>query len=131
MARPKSRGPTERELVILQILWERGPCTVREVYEALPQGIEAGYTSLQKIMQIMADKGLVMRDTSSHAHVYQAAQDESVTQEGIVGDLLERVFRGSAMSLVAKALSAKPTSKGELAAIRQLLEEAEREQHEP
>jgi BlaI family transcriptional regulator, penicillinase repressor len=122
MARPKSVGPTKRELEILQILWQRGKSTVREVYEELNKSINVGYTSVQKIMQIMFEKGLVTRDESSLSHVYEATSNPEETQDEVVTDLLDRVFGGSAMNLVSRALSARPIPKKELSQIKKLLE---------
>lgn len=130
MPRPKTTGPTDRELAILQILWERGACTVREVHQELQKEHDVGYTSVQKIMQIMFDKGLVERDERTHSHIYIASESKETTQEAIVGDLLERVFGGSAMNLVARALSAKPASEEELEQIQNLLKQMTGEQHD-
>jgi BlaI family transcriptional regulator, penicillinase repressor len=125
MARPKSVGPTKRELEILQILWQRGRCTVREVHEELSKTTSVGYTSVQKIMQIMFEKGLVTRDETSFSHIYEAASNPETTQDEVVTDLLDRVFGGSAMNLVSRALSARPVSKKELSQIKKLLEKLE------
>jgi BlaI family transcriptional regulator, penicillinase repressor len=125
MARPKSVGPTKRELEILQILWQRGQSTVRDVHEELNKSNSVGYTSVQKIMQIMFDKGLVSRDESLLSHIYKAASNLETTQDEVVTDLLDRVFGGSAMNLVARALSARPVSKKELGKIKKLLEKLE------
>jgi predicted transcriptional regulator len=125
MARPASKSPTDAELAILRVLWERGPSTVRDVYEALKRSRDAGYTSVLKVMQIMHDKGLVARDEAKRSHVYRAAVPREHTQRQIVGDLLERVFGGSARALVLQALSAKRASPKELAEIRKLLDEFE------
>ncbi|MGL4610278.1 MAG: BlaI/MecI/CopY family transcriptional regulator [Trueperaceae bacterium] len=125
MARPKSVGPTKRELEILQILWRRGQRSVREVHEELNKSTSVGYTSVQKIMQIMFEKGLVSRDESSLSHIYEAAQESETTQDEVVTDLLDRVFGGSAMNLVSRALSARPISKQELSDIKELLESVE------
>ncbi len=122
MARPKSVGPTKRELEILQVLWQRGQSTVRDVHEELNKSNSVGYTSVQKIMQIMVEKGLVSRDESSLSHVYTATSNAETTQDEVVTDLLDRVFGGSAMNLVARALSARPVSKKELSKIKKLLE---------
>jgi BlaI family penicillinase repressor len=127
MPRPKTTGPTDRELAILHILWETGPCTVREVHQELQKEHDVGYTSVQKIMQIMFDKGLVERDERTHSHIYTAAHSKESTQEAIALDLLERVFGGSAMNLVARALSAKPTSDEELEQIKNLLQHLKEE----
>ena len=125
MARPASSRPTDAELAVLRVLWERGPSTVRDVYEALKRSRDAGYTSVLKVMQIMHDKGLVARDEAKRSHVYRAAVPREHTQRQIVGDLLERVFGGSARALVLQALSAKRSSPKELAEIRKLLDEFE------
>jgi BlaI family transcriptional regulator, penicillinase repressor len=125
MARPKSVGPTKRELEILQILWQRGASTVRDVHEELNKSLNVGYTSVQKIMQIMTDKNLVTRDESTQTHIYEAASNAQDTQDEVVADLLDRVFGGSAMNLVARALSARPVSKKELTKIKKLLESVE------
>lgn len=125
MARPASSRPTDAELAVLRVLWERGPSTVRDVYEALKKSRDAGYTSVLKVMQIMHDKGLVARDEAKRSHVYRAAVPREHTQRQIVGDLLERVFGGSARALVLQALSAKRSSPKELAEIRKLLDEFE------
>ena len=127
MARPASNRPTDAELAILRILWDRGPSTVRDVHKALKSGRAAGraagYTSALKIMQIMLEKKLVARDESGRSHVYRAAVPRETTQRHIVADLLERVFGGSARALVLQALSAKPAGPEELAQIRKLLDE--------
>ena len=129
MARPASSRPTDAELAILRVLWDRGPSTVRDVHKVLKAaraaGRAAGYTSALKIMQIMHEKKLVARDESGRSHVYTAAVPRETTQRQIVGDLLERVFGGSARALVLQALSAKPASPDELAQIRKLLDEFE------
>ncbi len=132
MARPRSTRPTDGELAILNVLWARGPSTVREVHEALrarKPGRDApptaGYTSVLKLMQIMTGKGLVRRDEESRSHVYRAAAPREKTQRRIVRELLDRVFGGSARALVMHALSARPTSPEELAQIRRLLDEHE------
>ena len=122
MARPKTSGPTERELQILHILWERGDSSVRDVCTVLNQSTRVGYTSVQKIMQIMYDKKLVQRRSAGTSHIYRAARSRDTTQGAIVEDVLERVFNGSAMQLVARALAVKPASGEELEAIRALLE---------
>ncbi len=116
--------PTDSELAILRVLWRRGPCTVREVLDELEPG--TGYTTALKLMQIMAEKGLVRRDESSRSHVYRATAPETVTQRQLVGDLLERAFGGSASKLVLHALSSRQASRDELAEIRRLLDELEK-----
>ena len=123
MARSKIAGPTERELTILRILWDRGPSTVRQVNEAMSRDRATGYTTTLKLMQIMAEKGLVKRDESQRTHVYEANVGEERMQKQLVGELLERVFSGSAEKLVMRALSARKVSEKELAKIRKLLDE--------
>jgi predicted transcriptional regulator len=117
--------PTDAELAILRVLWQRGPSTVRQVLEALNQDRETGYTTALKTMQIMTEKGLVERDETDRTHVYQARLTQAQTQQQLVGDLLEKAFGGSASQLVLQALAARPASSDELAQIRQLLNELE------
>jgi len=120
----KSRKPTEAELAILHVLWQRGPSTVREVWEHLDQ--RTGYTTVLKLMQIMAEKKLVKRDEAARSHVYEASASEDQTQRQVVGHLLERLFGGSAHKLVMQALSSKKATREELAEIRKLLDEIEK-----
>ena len=114
------RKPTDAELTILRVLWARGPSTVREVFEAL--GGEGAYTTTLKLLQIMTEKALVRRDDTARTHVYEAALSEQHTQQQLVGDLLDRVFDGSAAKLVLQALEAGKVSPQELAEIRRLLD---------
>jgi len=123
MVRKRLPRPTDRELAILQILWERGPSTVREVNEVMNQREKSVYTTTLKFMQIMTEKGLLERDESQMRHVYKPAVTEETTQRQLVGDLLERAFSGSAERLVLGALSAKKVSAEELARIRRKLDE--------
>lgn len=119
--------PTDAELEILSVLWEHGPSTVRDVHETLAQSRPAiGYTTVLKLMQIMHEKGLLERDDTARAHVYVAKHPQENMQRQIVGDLLDKVFAGSAMKLVMHALETKKTSTEELAQIRDLLDEFER-----
>ena len=119
--------PTRSELEILQVLWQHGLSTVRFVNDHLnKQKREVQYTSTLKLMQIMAEKGLVTRDESQQAHVYTAALSENQTQRHFMGDLLERVFSGSAKKLVMHALAAKKTSASDLAEIRKLLDDLDK-----
>jgi len=127
MARQKTPRPTDRELTILRILWDKGPSTVREVNEAMSKCEETGYTTTLKLMQIMAEKGLLRRDESGRQHVYRPAFTEEKTQKQLVGDLLQRAFSGSAEKLVMRVLSAKKVSAKELTKIRKLLNELEGE----
>jgi predicted transcriptional regulator len=121
-----TQRPTDAELAILRVLWERGPSTVRQVHEILSAVRPTVYTTILKLMQIMDDKGLVRRDKSQRAHVYQPVFTKTETQKRLVGDLLERAFSGSTASLLMQALSAKEASAEELAQIRQILDEVER-----
>jgi BlaI family transcriptional regulator, penicillinase repressor len=124
MARRKSMGPTERELAILSVLWERGPSTVREIHDTLYAGSDTGYTTTLKLMQIMTDKGLLVR-SEERPHVYKPAVSEEKTQKEVIGDLLNKVFAGSAEKLVMRALSAKKVSPDELKRIRAMLDKME------
>ncbi|MHC4749571.1 MAG: BlaI/MecI/CopY family transcriptional regulator [Planctomycetota bacterium] len=123
MARYKNSKPTDRELTILRILWDNGPSTVRDVNEAMNKDEDTGYTTTLKLMQIMTEKGLLVRDESQFKHVYKPAFTEEKTQKQLVGDLLERAFSGSAEKLVMRALSARKVSAKELARIRKMLDE--------
>lgn len=118
--------PTDAELEILNVLWEHGPSTVREVHEAIVEQKPAQYTTVLKLLQIMATKGLVERDASERAHRYQAARPREETRSQLAGDLLQRAFGGSARSLMMGALSGRKTSKKELAELRRLLDEHEK-----
>lgn len=123
MAETNLPKPTEAELEILKVLWRRGAGTVREVHGELSRAKEIGYTTVLKLMQIMAEKGLVVRDEAERAHLYTARVPQETTQQQLVGDLVQRVFEGSAARLVMQALSAQPATSEELAAIKQMLEE--------
>ena len=118
--------PTDAELEILNVLWRRGPSTVREVHEALLETKDIGYTTVLKLMQIMAEKGLVSRDETDRRHVYEAERAEDETQRQLLSDLLDRAFQGSATKLVMQALSSKRASAEELAEIRRMLDELDR-----
>ena len=117
--------PTPAELEILDILWDRKKATVREVYEELSKRKATTYTTVLKFMQIMQAKGLVTRDEQGKAHIYRPRSSQHSTQSKLVGSLLEKAFRGSALSLVQHVLETKPATPEELAAIRQLIDEAE------
>ena len=114
--------PTDAELAILHVLWDRGPSTVRQVFESLADR-ETGYTTTLKLMQIMSEKGLVRRDETARTHVYAAAVSRDKTQQHLVRDLLDRAFGGSAASLVMQALSSQPTSAEERREIEELIAE--------
>jgi predicted transcriptional regulator len=116
------KRPTDSELAILRVLWDRGPSTVRDVHEALADR-ETGYTTTLKLMQIMAEKGLVSRDESSRTHVYAPKLSQAKTQRQLVSDLIERAFGGSASALVLQALSARPASPDELRQIQELIDQ--------
>ena len=118
--------PTEAELELLRVLWRRGPSTVREIHDALPSEKDTGYTTTLKILQKMAEKGLVRRDESAKSHIYSAAIDAEKTQRQLVRDLLQKAFGGSPGKLVLQALSEKLASKEELAEIRRLLDQLQK-----
>ena len=126
MANTKVPQPTDGELAILKILWELGPATVREVNEAMNKTKTIGYTTTLKLMQIMTEKGILLRNDSKYKHIYKPVITEESAQKQLVGDLLERVFSGSAEKLVMRALSAKKVSVKELAKIRKMLDKLER-----
>jgi len=116
------RKPTDAELAILRVLWNRGPSTVRQVAAAMDR--EGGYTTVLKLLQIMTEKGLVIRDETARTHVYAAAYSEDQTQRQLVMDLVERAFDGSAAKLVLQALASKKSTPEELDEIRTLLNQA-------
>ena len=122
-----ARRPTDAELEILTVLWSRGPSTVREVHEALSRRKPMQYSTVLKFMQIMAEKGLVRRDEKQRAHIYEAAQAREATERQLAGDLLRRAFGGSTKKLLMGALSARKASKEDLAELRKLLDEYEKE----
>jgi BlaI family transcriptional regulator, penicillinase repressor len=113
--------PTAAELDILAVLWRLGPATVREVHETLNK--ESGYTTTLKQMQIMVDKGLIVRSERFRAYVYEASIPKEQTQTQIVGDLMSRAFEGSARGLVLGALAAKPATPAELREIKRMIDE--------
>jgi len=119
--------PTDSEVALLRVLWQRGPRTVREVWEEASRTQQIGYTTVLKILQIMLAKGLVERDETDRTHVYRAALAQEETQRQLIGHLLDRVFAGSAGKLVMQALSVKKASREELVQIRKLLDEIEEE----
>jgi len=125
MTRKKLPKPTDAELAILRVLWKLGKASVRQVQERLEAERGTGYTTTLKLMQIMLEKGLVERDDSQHAHVYEAAVTRSKTQRQMVGEMLEQVFDGSAQQLVMQALSSRKSTPEELSEIRNLLDQLE------
>jgi BlaI family transcriptional regulator, penicillinase repressor len=118
--------PTAAELQILQVLWERGPSTVREVHQALQEEKSLGYTTVLKLMQIMTTKGLVRRDENQRAHVYETQQPAEKTKRQFAADMLERVFAGSARELMLHALASQRSTRQEIEELRNLLDEHER-----
>ncbi len=118
--------PTESELEILNILWDKGPSTVRDVHEILEKNKEAGYTTTLKLMQIMHDKTLLKRDVSNRSHVYTANVSQEKTQGQYVKRLIDNVFNGSASQLVMQALGNHKTNRKELNEIKKYLEEMEK-----
>ncbi|MCB0612567.1 MAG: BlaI/MecI/CopY family transcriptional regulator [Phaeodactylibacter sp.] len=119
--------PTESELEILHILWEHGPSSVRFVNERLNEEREVGYTTTLKLMQIMADKGLALRNTESRTHIYKAAVSEADTQKRLLQKFVDTAFRGSAVKLVMQALGNHQASPKELDEIKALIEKMESE----
>lgn len=117
--------PTEGELAILRVLWDRkAPCTVREVHDALMRTKDTAYTTVLKMMTIMADKGLVVRDESERSHRYAAVHPEPQVQSALLSDLMNRAFSGSALQLVQRALDVDAASGEDLDAIAKLIAQA-------
>ena len=114
--------PTEGEMEILQVLWQNGRATVREVHEALNKK-DSGYTTTLKLMQIMHEKNLVKRDTSSKTHIYSALASQQKTQQHLVSKLIDNAFNGSAARMVMQALGNRSSSKDEIEAIKKYLDE--------
>src|SRR6187397_995479 len=117
--------PTQTELEILRVLWLRGPSSVREVQQTISETRDTGYTTVLKLLQIMARKGLVARDERERTHVYRTALAQEQTQRQLVSDLLDRAFNGSASQLILQALAAKRTSPDEMEEIRRMLDKAQ------
>lgn len=126
-ARKEQLKPTEKELEILQVLWDKGPASVRDVHDALGGETENGYTTILKLMQIMHEKGIVTRQKSGKLHLYKASHEHSQenTRQQIVSKMIDTVFKGSAMQLVMSALGNKQSSSEELKEIRKYLDELE------
>jgi predicted transcriptional regulator len=122
---PPRSAPTEAELSILRVLWDRGPSTVREVHEALYQGTEIGYTTSLKLLQNMLGKGLVTRDDEPRQHVYRAAVSKQRTLNALVRSWIDKAFAGSSAALAIQALDAKPARRGELARLKELIRKIE------
>ena len=120
---PSAPRPTDAELAILRVLWERGPSTVRQVHEVLVARVgQTAYTTALKLLQIMTEKGLVRRDDTDRTHVFAPRLSEGQTQRQLVRDLLDRAFGGSASKLVMQALNARRATPEELGEIRKLIE---------
>ena len=118
---PPLPRPTDGELAILRVLWERGPSTVRQVHEVLSRQRPTAYTTALKLLQIMTEKGLVRRDDTDRSHVFHARLTEEQTQRQLVRDLMDRAFGGSAAKLVVQALAGRASAE-ELTEIRKLIE---------
>jgi len=126
MKRDTLKSPTQSELEILRVLWERGPSTVKDVHETLGATKPVGYTTVLKLLQIMTVKGTVTRNEHDRAHIYEAVQPAERTKRQLAGDMLQKVFGGSASELVMHALSGRKASHEEIEEIRRLLDEYER-----
>jgi predicted transcriptional regulator len=120
-----TRRPTEAELAILQVLWERGPLSVRAIQHILNEAKPTGYTTVLKMLQIMTEKGLVDRDEKVRPQIYRARYSQEHTQRRLLGDLLQRAFGGSVKSLVLQALATRKSRPEELEAIEKLLDRIE------
>jgi predicted transcriptional regulator len=116
------RKPTEAELEVLRVIWERGPSTVRQIHDALERTRARGYTTILKTVQIMTDKGLVLRSESGRTHLYRARLTERQTQRQLVRDLVDRAFGGSAARLMLQVLGVAEASDQELAEVQGLLD---------
>jgi len=119
----KARKPTDAELAVLRVLWDRGPSTVREVHDALAAGRSVGYTTTLKTLQVMLRKGLTLREDHRGLHLYRARHREQETLRRLVLDLVDRAFGGSTSKLVIQALSSRKASPEDLREIKRLLDE--------
>ena len=125
MPRPAATQPTDVELQILEVLWQRGPSTVREVHNALVEQRDTGYSTTLKMLQVMLEKGLVKRDDAVRPQVYRAARSRDRTQIQLVDELVQKAFGGSAMRVVMRMASAGRISAEQLSEIQRLINEAE------
>jgi len=125
MAKRSFKKPTDKELEILQILWKKGPVSVKDVHECMGGAHQNGYTTILKFMQIMHEKGLVTRQKSGKLHLYKAVASQEHTRQFIIDKMIHTVFQGSAMQLVMSALGNKKSSKEELTEIKRYLEKLE------
>ena len=130
MSKASPRKPTDAELAILQVLWERGPSSVREVHDVLSHDRSFAYTTTLKFLQIMTDKGLVLREDQGRHHLYRARQPQKDTQRRLVRELLDRAFGGSISGLVVQALATKRATPAELREIRRLLSSLKEKGHD-
>jgi BlaI family transcriptional regulator, penicillinase repressor len=121
--------PTDAELEVLRVLWQRGPSTVRQIHDVVDQHKARGYTTILKTVQIMTAKGLVVRDTSARSHVYRPRHTEDRTQRQLVRDLIDRAFGGSAAKLMLQVFGTKAASPREVAELQALLAERRRQRH--
>jgi BlaI family penicillinase repressor len=126
MPRHPTPHPTDVELQILEVLWQRGPSTVRQVHDALAANRDTGYSTTLKMMQVMREKGLLVRDDSVRPQLYDAAEDREHTQLQMVDDLIHKAFRGSATKLLMRVLSASRVPPDELAEMQRLIQESRR-----
>ena len=131
MPRPPSTLPTDVELAILQVLLDRSPYSVRQVHHALTDSRDTGYSTTLKMIQVMTDKGLLLKDDAHRPQIFRPAQPQEKTQLRLLDHLIQRGFGGSAMNLVMRALSAKRVDPQELAALRKLLDNAKRKGNAP
>lgn len=128
MAKTRPIQPTEVELQMLRILWELGPSPVREIHTRLNAEKGTNYSTTVKMLSVMLDKGLVKRDEKASPHVYRAALSRHKAGQRMLGDLIDKVYDGAAMSLVLQALSSAAATKEELAEVRRVLDEMEDKQ---
>ena len=125
MGLKKPLKPTEGELQILIVLWKKGPCTVKDVNQVLAGNKEVGYTTTLKLMQIMHEKGLLIRSRQGKSHIYSAVVSEDLTQKQLVEKLLDTAFHGSALKMVMQALGSKKSSPQELKEIKKFIKQLE------
>ena len=131
MPRRPSSQPTEAELEVLNVLWRRGPSTVREVHETLQADRQTSLTTTLKILQVMTDKGVAVRDSQAHPHRYRPAEPEAETQAGLLNDLVCRAFDGSVGKLVLRAVEEGRISRTELGEIQDLIDDQRKHQRRP
>ena len=122
----KQPKPTQAELEILSVIWERETATVREVHEVLNELKPTGYTTVLKLLQLMDEKGLVERDKANRAHIYRAKIQQNETGKQMLSDVMQKVFGGSALKLVQQVLETETTTAEDLKQIRKMIHEAER-----